>query len=428
MNDSNKTKEQLLQELADTRTQLAAQQEAYKILDTRFKSFFQAAPMDLVLFDHDLRYINVSPSLAAINGKSIEEHLGKTMFEVLPTPEVVAQVEAPYRQVLETDQAIIDAPVSGESPGNPGELSHFLLSIFPVPSLDSEKPDVGSVILNVTEQKRVEEQLRASEEQYRSYFDAALIGLAITSPEKKWIDVNDHLSSIWGYSLDELREREITWIELTHPDDIEVDVAQFNRILAGEISEYNLEKRFICKDRAVIHAFIAVKARRAADGTIQDFVALVQDITERKNAEIEQKRLQNELISAQQSAIQELSTPIIPIMNGIIVLPLIGNLDSVRAKDLMRTMLIGISQHRAKIVILDITGVPIVDTGVAAHLDKSIQAARLKGARTILTGISDNVAETIIDLGIDWSNIETVRDLQTGLKVALTSLGLKLTV
>jgi rsbT co-antagonist protein RsbR len=75
-------------------------------------------------------------------------------------------------------------------------------------------------------------------------------------------------------------------------------------------------------------------------------------------------------------------------------------------------------------VILDITGVPIVDSGVADHLDKTIQAARLKGAHTTVTGISDAVAETIVDLGIDWSGIETLADLQTGLVVALSSLGI----
>ncbi|MDM8526795.1 ABC transporter substrate-binding protein [Anaerolineales bacterium HSG24] len=153
---------------------------------------------------------------------------------------------------------------------------------------------------------------------------------------------------------------------------------------------------------------------------------LAEEVEERKQAEIEQKRLQQEVIEAQQHAIQELSVPIIPVMDRIIVIPLIGSIDSMRASDIMRTLLAGITEHRAKVVILDITGVAIVDTGVAAYLDKIIQAARLKGARTIVTGISDAVAETIIDLGIDWSNIETVRDLQTGLMVALQSLGMKL--
>jgi rsbT co-antagonist protein RsbR len=78
-------------------------------------------------------------------------------------------------------------------------------------------------------------------------------------------------------------------------------------------------------------------------------------------------------------------------------------------------------------VILDITGVATVDSGVANHLNKTIQAARLKGASTIITGISDAVAETIVDLGIDWTGVETLADLQTGLVVALNRLGVKLT-
>ncbi len=141
---------------------------------------------------------------------------------------------------------------------------------------------------------------------------------------------------------------------------------------------------------------------------------------------VERERVQREIIEAQRHALQELSTPIIPVMDRIIVMPIVGNIDSMRAKDIMRALLAGISQYRAKIVILDITGVLIVDTGVAAHLNKTIQAARLKGARTIVTGISDAVAETIVDLGIDWNEIETLSDLQTGLVKALRGLGFKL--
>jgi anti-anti-sigma regulatory factor len=154
--------------------------------------------------------------------------------------------------------------------------------------------------------------------------------------------------------------------------------------------------------------------------------SIVRDITAEKEAEAERARLQKEVIEAQQRAIQELSTPVIPVMERILVMPLVGSIDSMRARDIMRALLAGISEHRAKVVILDITGVPIVDSGVANHLNKTIQAARLKGARTIVTGITDAVAETIVDLGIDWTEIETLSDLQTGLIVALGSLGIRL--
>jgi anti-anti-sigma regulatory factor/putative methionine-R-sulfoxide reductase with GAF domain len=155
-------------------------------------------------------------------------------------------------------------------------------------------------------------------------------------------------------------------------------------------------------------------------------VELEREIDEREQAQAESERLQQEVIEAQKQALQELSTPIIPVMERVIVMPLVGSIDSMRARDITRRLLAGIREHRAKVVILDITGVPMVDSGVAGYLNKTIQAARLKGAQIVVTGISDAVAETIVDLGIDWSKIETLRDLQTGLRVALAKMGLRI--
>ena len=152
---------------------------------------------------------------------------------------------------------------------------------------------------------------------------------------------------------------------------------------------------------------------------------LEREVEERERAQAESLRLQQEVIEAQQRAIQELSTPIIPVMEGVIVMPLIGSIDTLRARDVTRSLLAGIREHKAQVVILDITGVPIVDSGVAAYLNKTVQAARLKGARTIVTGISEAVAETIVDLGIDWSRIETMRDLRTGLQSVLAGMGIR---
>ena len=155
-------------------------------------------------------------------------------------------------------------------------------------------------------------------------------------------------------------------------------------------------------------------------------VAIAADITEQKQMEAEQERLQQEVIAAQQQVIQELSTPVIPIMQGIIVMPLVGNIDSMRAQDVTRALLAGISQHRARIVIIDVTGVSLMDTGIVDRLNKTIRAAQLKGTQTIITGISDAVAESIVDLGIDWSGVTTLSNLQMGLVRALNILGIEL--
>jgi PAS domain S-box-containing protein len=167
-----------------------------------------------------------------------------------------------------------------------------------------------------------------------------------------------------------------------------------------------------------------ITAMKEAQSALEKAYAEVERQVAERTAELkreqeESARLQQEVIEAQQRAIQELSTPIIPVLEGVIIMPLIGSIDTLRAGDVTRSLLAGIREHHAKVVILDITGVPIVDSGVAAYLNKTIRAARLKGARTIITGISEAVAETIVDLGIDWSGIETLRDLQTGLQAVL---------
>ncbi len=175
---------------------------------------------------------------------------------------------------------------------------------------------------------------------------------------------------------------------------------------------------------SALQGALLMQERQQVEESLERAYAEVEQQVEERTADLqlevaERERLQQEVIDAQKRAIQELSSPVIPLMEGIIVLPLIGSIDSMRGRDITRSLLAGISQHKAKVAILDVTGVPIVDSGVAQHLTKAIQAAKLKGARTIITGISEAVAETIVDLGIDWSNIDTLTDLQTGLRIAM---------
>jgi PAS domain S-box-containing protein len=133
------------------------------------------------------------------------------------------------------------------------------------------------------QRKLAEDARRESEERFRSYFELGLIGMAITSPTKGIIEVNDEICKILGYDRDELLRK--TWAELTHPDDLHADVTQFNRVLAGEIDGYTLDKRWLRKDGRVIDATISVRAVRRADGSVDYFVALLQNITERKRME-----------------------------------------------------------------------------------------------------------------------------------------------
>ena len=132
-------------------------------------------------------------------------------------------------------------------------------------------------------QESLKAHLCRSEELFRGVFDNSMIGLATTSIEKGWLTINPALCDILGYQLDELRC--LSWADLTHPDDLAADVASFDRVLAGEIDAYELDKRFIRRDGTIVHAYIAARAIRRADRSIDHFIALVQDITPRKRAE-----------------------------------------------------------------------------------------------------------------------------------------------
>ena len=129
------------------------------------------------------------------------------------------------------------------------------------------------------------------------------------------------------------------------------------------------------------------------------------------------------VIREQQEAIRELSTPVLQVRDRLLILPIIGMLDSQRARQLTEQLLGGIQASRARVVVLDITGVATIDLGVANHLVQTVEAARLMGASTIITGLSSRIAQTLVDLGVDLAMMKTVGDLQGGLEEAERLLG-----
>ena len=143
---------------------------------------------------------------------------------------------------------------------------------------------------DVTGQRQAEQTLRESEARFRSYFELPLHGIAVTSPEKGMLQVNDRICSILGYAREELMA--MSWVDFTYPADLDADVRQFNRLLAGEIDQYELEKRFVRKDGQVIWTTVAVGGSRNPDGTVAYLVGVMSDITERKRAE--QERTESE--------------------------------------------------------------------------------------------------------------------------------------
>lgn len=125
------------------------------------------------------------------------------------------------------------------------------------------------------------------------------------------------------------------------------------------------------------------------------------------------------IVSLQRLALQELSAPLIPVMDNITIMPLIGTIDTERAKLIMENVLEGVIKHNSEVVLMDITGVPVVDTMVAHHIIQAAEAVRLVGATCILVGIRPEIAQTIVNLGIDLGKFPTKSSLKKGFQKAL---------
>jgi len=153
----------------------------------------------------------------------------------------------------------------------------------------------------------------------------------------------------------------------------------------------------------------------AADGALIGIGGIVTDVTERKLQELEQQRM----IAAQREALRELSTPLLPIADGVLAVPLVGVIDPERARQIVDNLLHGIASHRAHTAILDVTGIRMMDTEVARALVHAARAAKLVGARVVLTGISPEVAQTLVTLDVDLGGITTLATLASGIAFAL---------
>ena len=155
------------------------------------------------------------------------------------------------------------------------------------------------------------------------------------------------------------------------------------------------------------HVMVAIEKARLFDKTMET-------VNELKAAQETQQRLL--------ATVRELSTPIIPVLDRVLVMPLVGAIDTARSQQIIETLLSAITTHDAEVVIVDITGVSVMDTSVANHLLEATRAASLLGTQCVLVGMTPEVAQTVVHLGVDLSGLVTMSDLQSGVHFALSRL------
>lgn len=250
----------------------------------------------------------------------------------------------------------------------------------------------------------------------------------------KNVFMNHDLAETLGYSradIDAFPEGQLL-ATIVHPDDWTRFPAMMAQVFAtrdGEVfvNEYRMRTRtgdyrwYV--DRGVVFT-------RNPDGSPRQVLGTMYDITEAKEqedalreskrrAEDDRLEMQAKVIAMQEATIRELESPMLPIADGVLVMPLVGEINEPRAQQIIQNMLTGIARNRASVVILDITGVRSVDERVAGALLQAARAAQLLGARYVLTGASPGIATTLVTLGADLSSIVTLGTLQSGIAWAI---------
>lgn len=255
------------------------------------------------------------------------------------------------------------------------------------------------------------DQVRESEERFRIIAELSSEGLVLTD-QGVVIDANTALCDLFGYRHDEIIGRSA--IELTAPEDRPQAI---EHISSGSDEPY--EARGIRKDGSLFPGLIKGRSIPYKGKLVRGTTII--DLSAQREAEVMLRRTvaQEEQIRAQNQRLAELSTPLVPITDEIVALPLIGHLDATRAQLVMDSLLQGIAGTQIHTAIIDLTGVRAIDTNVAGAILRIAKAVRLLGANVVITGLSAEVAQTLVALGIELTSVEVCGTLQNGIVHAM---------
>jgi PAS domain S-box-containing protein len=264
-------------------------QDALQASEKRFRALIENSSDAITLLSAEGRVVYDSPAAPGLLGYTPDELVGQSLFD-LAHPDDLPFIRTIFVPLAQTpgQRASTQFRVrhkSGAWRWVEGVATNLL-----------NEPSVGAIVVNyrdITDRKMADDALRESEERFRLYFDLGLVGMAISSPTRSFMTVNRQFEMMMGYDSVELVN--MNWAEITHPDDLAGDLANFKRVVAGEINGYTMDKRYIRKNGQVIYASLSVTCRRLVDGSVDYLMALVQDITDRKEAEAALKTKNEEL-------------------------------------------------------------------------------------------------------------------------------------
>ncbi len=239
--------------------------------------------------------------------------------------------------------------------------------------------------------------------------------IIILDPNGRVASWNPGSEAIMGYRAEEILGQHFS--RFYSSEDVQSGRPQMELKVASAEGRSEDEGWRIRKDGTRFWANEVITVLRDQDGSVHGFGKVMRDLTERKRAE--------EKATLQAREILEISTPVIQIWDGVLMAPLIGTLDSERTQKLMERLLERIVETNSGVALLDVTGVPTIDTRTAQHLAETTTSVRLLGAQAVLTGVRPAIAQTLAHLGVDLGEITTRSSLAGGLRVALNLLNLQ---
>jgi rsbT co-antagonist protein RsbR len=256
----------------------------------------------------------------------------------------------------------------------------------------------------------------STDDSFRLFVDSVRdYAIVMLDPGGHIVSWNLGAERIKGYRREEIVGKHFSCF---YPADaVQRGVPEASLKVAAEEGRFEDEGWRVGKGGKPFWASVVITALRDKDGSLRGFGKVTRDLTERKEIE---ERLQQ-----QAREILELSTPVMQVWQGVVVAPLIGSLDSQRTQQFMERLLNRIVETNSPMALVDIMGVPTIDTQTAQHLVETISAVRLLGAQVVLTGVRPAIAQTLVHLGIDLSDITTRSSLAAGLLVALNMLNLQ---
>jgi PAS domain S-box-containing protein len=361
---------------------------------------------EIVMLDRDGVVLTWNEGARAIKGYSAEEVVGKHVSMFYAPDDNAAGLAQE-----ELDQAAATGRFEGEGWRVRKDGGRFWANIVIQPMRDAHSEISGFVKItrDLTETRRQEEEARLASLMLDSITDYEVILLGTDGTIKTW---NRGAELLKGYTAGEAIGQNVSMFYTA--EDIDAGLAERELTQALQKGRFEVEGWRTRKGGAQFWANIVLTPVRGADGRHVGFVKVTRDLTER----VERERL----LQRQRDDILELSTPVIQVWERILALPIIGTLDSNRAARLTESLLERIAADAAAVVILDISGVPMIDTAVAQHLFKTIQGARLMGAESIISGVRPETAQAMVHLGIDIGGVRSRSTLRDALQLAFGML------